>query len=60
MSKLQRLLLSGSSLLALIFGAFVVTPAVAQDDAAAGDDTEAVEEIVTTGSRIKKDTFVAH
>ena len=55
MAKLYRLLLSGSGVAALLACGAFATPALAQDDGAAGD--EPLEEIVTTGSRIKRDTF---
>ena len=57
MTNLQRFQLLGRGCLAFFACALIVTPAAAQDDSDGADDDDQIEEIVTTGSRIKKDTF---
>ncbi|MEM8684985.1 MAG: hypothetical protein AAGF72_16260, partial [Pseudomonadota bacterium] len=56
MTNRKRLSLYGKGGLALLVSAFMMTPAVAQDDDDDADE-EQIEEIVTTGSRIARDTF---
>ena len=58
MTNLQRFLLLGKSCVALFACSLAFSPAFAQTESEDGaDDDEQIEEIVTTGSRIKRDTF---
>ncbi len=57
MVNLQRLLLLGRGILTLFACSLFFTPAVAQEDDGTDGEDEAIEEIITTGSRIKRDTF---
>jgi iron complex outermembrane receptor protein len=57
MSKLDSFRLFSRGTLTLFACSLFLTPAVAQEADVTADEEESIEEIVTTGSRIRKDTF---